>query len=66
MGLIDTVVKPDGDGEVDALSGEDEPPHVDMSPLKHAVLTSLIIAFGFTIAYLVDDLRIGKFKTDFI
>ena len=63
MGLIDTVVKPDDDGEVDALSGEDEPPHVDMSPLKHAVLTSLIIAFGFTIAYLVDDLRIGKFKT---
>ncbi|KIY53383.1 hypothetical protein FISHEDRAFT_68988 [Fistulina hepatica ATCC 64428] len=29
----------------------------DMSAMKHAILTSLIIASGFTIAYFVDDLQ---------
>jgi Transmembrane amino acid transporter protein len=38
---------------------EDEHAHVTMSPLRHTVLTSLIVASGFTIAYLVDDLQLG-------
>lgn len=32
----------------------------DMSPLKHTVLTTAIIASGFAIAYFVDDLRMGE------
>ncbi|KDR80651.1 hypothetical protein GALMADRAFT_241008 [Galerina marginata CBS 339.88] len=32
--------------------------HVEMSKIKHFVLTSGIIASGFTIAYLVDDLQL--------
>ena len=32
----------------------------DMSPLKHTLLTIAIIASGFTIAYFVDDLQMGK------
>jgi hypothetical protein len=32
----------------------------DMTPLKHAVLTTAIIASGFTIAYFVDNLQMGK------
>lgn len=31
----------------------------DMSPLKHTLLTVAIIASSFTIAYFVDDLRMG-------
>ncbi|KAI0272366.1 vacuolar amino acid transporter 5 [Gloeopeniophorella convolvens] len=45
------VAKPDED-EV-----EDEHSAGDMSPLKHAVLTSAVIVCGFTIAYFVDDLE---------
>lgn len=33
---------------------------VDMSPVKHTLLTSSIVAFGFLIAYVVDDLRLGE------
>ena len=32
----------------------------DMSPLKHTLLTLGIIISGFTIAYFVDDLQMGK------
>ncbi|KAG6886240.1 hypothetical protein C0993_010802 [Termitomyces sp. T159_Od127] len=32
----------------------------DMSALRHALLTSVIIGGGFSIAYFVDDLRMGK------
>ena len=45
--------------------GEDEEPedehHAshDMTPLKHTLLTVAIVASGFTIAYFVDDLKMG-------
>lgn len=32
----------------------------DMSPLKHTVLTLAIVISGFTIAYFIDDLQMGK------
>lgn len=32
----------------------------EMSPLKHALLTTAIITLGFTTAFLVDDLKLGK------
>ncbi|KAI0064000.1 hypothetical protein BV25DRAFT_1801277 [Artomyces pyxidatus] len=43
--------------EEDAEGLDDEHAHADMSPLKHTILTSAIIASGFTIAYFVDDLK---------
>ncbi|RDB23312.1 Vacuolar amino acid transporter 5 [Hypsizygus marmoreus] len=43
----------ESDDEVD----DDEPKHTDMTTFKHAILTSAIIASGFTIAYIVDDLQ---------
>jgi len=39
---------------------EDEHASSNMSPLKHTVLTTAIIASGFTVAYIVDDLKLGK------
>ncbi|KAG5647487.1 hypothetical protein DXG03_009422 [Asterophora parasitica] len=38
---------------------EDEHADSEMSTFKHTVLTSAIIAGGFTVAYLVDDLQLG-------
>ena len=32
----------------------------EMTPFKHALLTAGIIGCGFTIAYFVDDLQLGK------
>lgn len=43
--------------EDNAEEVDDEFADTDMSPLKHTLLTSAIIAGGFTIAYIVDDLR---------
>ena len=43
--------------EEEDLSGHG-PTH-DMSPLRHTLLTYLIIVPGFTIAYFVDDLQLG-------
>jgi Transmembrane amino acid transporter protein len=48
------------DGEDDGEEVDDEFAPVDMSPLKHTLLTSAIIAGGFTIAYIVDDLKMGE------
>jgi hypothetical protein len=39
---------------------DDEFAHTDMSSLKHTLLTSAIIAGGFTVAYIVDDLKMGE------
>jgi Transmembrane amino acid transporter protein len=50
---------PAGDDEVDVDDGHQVS---DMSPLKHTLLTSAIVAAGYTIAYFVDDLRIGKYS----
>jgi hypothetical protein len=35
---------------------------VEMTVMKHTLLTAGIIASGFTIAYHVDDLRMGEFS----
>ena len=48
------------DDEEEEVVDEDEHGHVTMSPMRHAVLTSIIVASGFTIAYLVDDLQMGE------
>lgn len=39
---------------------DDHGPH-DMSPLKHTLLTTGVILGTFSIAYFVDDLKMGKF-----
>jgi len=54
---VKAVTEDDGDEEeeIDA-----EFAHTDMSPLKHTLLTSAIIAGGFTVAYIVDDLKMGE------
>ncbi|KAG6910013.1 hypothetical protein DXG01_013735 [Tephrocybe rancida] len=58
------VVKAVGDAEGDAAEGgDDDHGETDMSGLKHTLLTSAIIAGGFTVAYLVDDLRMGEWYT---
>ncbi|KAL1743260.1 transmembrane amino acid transporter protein-domain-containing protein [Schizophyllum fasciatum] len=48
----------DGAGEGEN-EGEEDPDHAggEMTPLKHALLTTGIIASGFVIAYAVDDLQ---------
>ena len=42
----------------DIIEDEHHPSH-DMSDLKHSLLTIAIVASGFTIAYFVDDLKLG-------
>ncbi|KAF8887317.1 vacuolar amino acid transporter 5 [Infundibulicybe gibba] len=44
-------------GEEDEAVAEDHG-NAEMTPLKHTILTSVIIVSGLTIAYLVDDLRL--------
>ena len=51
----------EGEEDEDEIEIEDE--HggsPDMSPLKHTILTLAVVASGFTIAYFVDDLQMGK------
>ncbi|KAG2011780.1 vacuolar amino acid transporter 5, variant 4 [Coprinopsis cinerea AmutBmut pab1-1] len=64
---LDKILHPDthhkpktavGEGEDDVEDDDDDHAHATMSPLKHTILSSLIIGFGFTIAYLVDDLQL--------
>ncbi|KAF8659850.1 hypothetical protein AX16_001735 [Volvariella volvacea WC 439] len=52
--------KPVTGGEEDSEEVEEDEDHAsaDMTPLKHTLLTSLIVGAGFIIAFLVDDLRI--------
>lgn len=53
--------RPDGTEDEDDIEIEDE--HggsPDMSPLKHTLLTLAIVASGFTIAFFVSDLQMGK------
>ena len=45
-------------GEDEEPEDEHHPSH-DMTPLKHTLLTVAIVASGFTIAYFVDDLKMG-------
>lgn len=55
-GHVQPAVKPLTEGEQDAIEA-DEHESAEMTPLKHTVLTTTIIVFGFAIAYFVDDLK---------
>ena len=44
----------------DEEEDELEDASVDMTPLKHSLLTAAIITSGFAIAYFVDDLQMGN------
>ena len=46
-------------GEDEEPEDEHHPSH-DMTPLKHTILTVAIVAGGFSIAYFVDDLKMGE------
>ncbi|KAF9565815.1 hypothetical protein CPC08DRAFT_704250 [Agrocybe pediades] len=48
----------EGEDEDDLAEDEHGHGHGEMSKFKHIVLTSAIIACGFTVAYLVDDLQL--------
>ena len=52
------VSKPAPGDEDDEPEDEHHESH-DMTPLKHTLLTVAIVASGFTIAYFVDDLKMG-------
>jgi len=63
---IDKVLHPD---RIDshttmAAAGEviDDHPGKELSTLSHTLLTTVIIVFGFMIAYMIDDLRLGEFS----
>lgn len=56
--------KPLEDNEEDIDDEELAPSH--MSPLKHTLLTSGIVAAGFAIAFFVSDLKLGRFLCAFI
>lgn len=58
--LTDSVDDEDGE-EADDEEADDEHANTEMSNTKHTILTSAIIASGFTIAYLVDDLQMGRY-----
>ena len=47
------------DDDDDELEDEHHASH-DMTPLKHTILTVAIVAGGFSIAYFVDDLKMGE------
>lgn len=54
----------DDDDDEDGTTIETELLHgggADMTPLKHTLLTSGIVVFGFLTAYIVDDLQLGEF-----
>lgn len=46
--------------EEDEIVDETEEVHVEMSKIKHTILTAVIISSGFSIAYCVDDLQMGN------
>ena len=53
--------------EPDELDEDEEPedeyhPSHDMTTFKHTLLTVAIVASGFTIAYFVDDLKMGMWS----
>jgi hypothetical protein len=63
---IDKVLHPEHVNVKGALNDEDdEEDHIvqhaekELSTTKHTIITTIILASGFTIAYMVDDLRLG-------
>lgn len=59
-GHVYSVVKSTPTEDEEEADDLDEHAAPEMSAFKHTVLTAAIIASGFTIAYLVDDLQMGK------
>lgn len=60
FGHVPVKVKQIADESDEDVEPESEVGPVQMSLVKHTGLTALIVASGFTIAYFVDDLRVGK------
>jgi hypothetical protein len=54
--------------EVDGAEDVEDEYHAvgEMTPLKHAVLTAAIIGGGFTVAYFVNDLRLGEYRRVYV
>jgi hypothetical protein len=48
------------DDEDDEDAVDEDHAHAEMTPFKHTLLTAAIVAFGFVIAFFVDDLQLGK------
>ncbi len=63
---IDKVLHPEHVEEYKPVATEEGRDVIDeheakgLSTLKHTIITTVIIASGFTIAYLIDDLRLGE------
>lgn len=54
-------IKPfDDDDEENEDPVDEDHAHAEMTYSKHTALTTAIIAFGFLIAFFVDDLQLGK------
>lgn len=51
-------IKPFGDEEEEDGPVDEDHSHAEMTSFKHTVLTTAIIAFGFLIAFFVDDLQL--------
>src|ERR1700729_3173272 len=51
----------EGNDEEEEEEEDDDHGHGEMSKLKHVLLTAAIVISGFTIAYVVDDLQIGRY-----
>lgn len=52
--------KPSEELDEDGEAVDDHDANSDMSMMKHTLLTGAIVAFGFMLAYNVDDLKMGK------
>ena len=57
-GEAPAVVKSSTEDDDDDVTDADHA-HAEMSNYKHNMLTSLIVGFGFLIAFFVDDLQMG-------
>ena len=58
--LHTTVATEDEDSENEVI---DDHSDKELSTFNHTLLTTVIIASGFMIAYVIDDLRLGEFST---
>lgn len=55
------VVKPTVEGDDEDDDEDDDHGHSEMSAMKHFLLTMVIVASGFAISYMVDDLQISVY-----
>lgn len=61
--LVKPVIGIDDDDDDDEEPEDEHHASHDMTPLKHTALTIAIVAGGFSIAYFVDDLKMGELAT---